>query len=241
MSDNAAPMYMFRVSRRCPLHIPLLSNLLGPMKIDLFFGKLSGNQFPARPLLHGEKFTFKPSPNLEFGFTVTSEMAGVGRPTTLKAIELSYFSLTNSVFFGAINPGKRTSGFDMNYRIPYLRDWVTIYTDSLTTDNITAFADLPRAAFAPGIYLTHFPKLPKWDLRLEAAYTDTPRVRTVPRTPLSAGGQFNYWDSYYHDLYTNEGFSSVARSAGRVTAIKLGPLTMPVQATRSNLAIAMPM
>ena len=56
----------------------------------------------------------------------------------------------------------------MNYRIPYLRDWVTIYTDSLTTDNITAFADLPRAAFAPGIYLTHFPKLPKWDLRLEA-------------------------------------------------------------------------
>ena len=206
MSDNAAPIYMFRVSRLAPFTIPFLSNLLGPMKIDLFFGKLSGNQFPARPLLHGEKFTFKPSPNLEFGFTVTSEMAGVGRPTTLKAIELSYFSLTNSVFFGAINPGKRTAGFDMNYRIPHLRDWLTIYTDSLTTDNITAFADLPRAAFAPGIYLTRFPKLPKWDLRLEAAYTDTPKVWTVPRTPLSAGGQFNYWDSFYHDLYTNDGF-----------------------------------
>lgn len=92
------------------------------------------------------------------------------------------------------------------YRIPYLRDWLTIYTDSLATDNITPFADLPRGAFAPGIYLTRFPKLPKLDLRFEAAYTDTPKVWTPPRQPLAAYGQFNYWDSFYHDLYTNEGF-----------------------------------
>jgi hypothetical protein len=132
-------------------------------------------------------------------------MAGVGRPTTPKAIWLSYTTLTNSVFYGAINPGKRTAGFDLNYRIPYLRDWLTIYADSLTTDNVTAFADLSRAAFAPGIYLTHFPNLPNLDLRLEAAYTDTPKVWTPPRQPLAAFGQFNYWDSFYHDLYTNEG------------------------------------
>ena len=117
------------------------------MKIEFFIGKLSGNQFPARPFLHGEKFSFKPSPNLEFGFTRTGEMAGVGRPTTPKAIWLSYTTLTSSVYFGAINPGKRTAGFDFNYRIPYLRDWLTIYADSLTTDNVTAFADLlgPRS------------------------------------------------------------------------------------------------
>jgi len=205
LSNNAAPMYMFRVSRQAPFEIPGLSRVLGPMKIEFFVGKLSGNQFPARPFLHGEKFSFKPSPNLEFGFTRTGEMAGVGRPTTPKAIWLSYTTLTNSVFFGAINPGKRTAGFDFNYRLPYLRNWLTIYADSLTTDNVTAFADLSRAAFAPGIYLTHFPKLPKLDLRLEAAYTDTPKVWTPPRQPLAAFGQFNYWDSFYHDLYTNEG------------------------------------
>ncbi len=72
----------------------------------------------------------------------------------------------------------------MSYRIPYLRDWLTIYTDSLATDNITPFADLPRGAFAPGIYLTRFPKLSKLDLRFEAAYTDTPKVWTPPRYPL---------------------------------------------------------
>jgi hypothetical protein len=205
LSNNAAPMYMFRVSRQAPFEIPGVSRVLGPMKLEFFVGKLSGNQFPARPFLHGEKFSFKPSPNLEFGFTRTGEMAGVGRPTTPKAIWLSYTTLTNSVYFGAINPGKRTAGFDLTYRIPYLRDWLTIYADSLTTDNVTAFADLSRAAFAPGIYLTHFPKLPKLDLRIEAAYTDTPKVWAPPRQPLGAFGQFNYWDSFYHDLYTNEG------------------------------------
>jgi hypothetical protein len=204
MSNNAAPMYMFRVSRQAPFEIPGVSRILGPMKLEFFIGKLSGNEFPARPVLHGEKFSFKPSPNLEFGFTRTAEMAGVGRPITQKSVWLSYTSLTNSVFYGAINPGKRTSGFDLSYRIPYLRDWLTIYADSLTTDNITAFADLSRAAFAPGIYLTRFPKLPKLDLRLEAAYTDTPNVWKSPRPP-NANGQFNYWDSFYHDLYTNEG------------------------------------
>ena len=57
---------------------------------------------------------------------------------------------------------------------------------------------------SPGIYLTRFPKLTKLDLRIEAVYTDTPKVWTLPRPP-TANGQFNYWDSFYHDLYTNEG------------------------------------
>jgi Capsule assembly protein Wzi/PAP2 superfamily len=206
MSNNAAPIYMFRVSREAPFEIPLLSKLLGPVKLDAFMGKLSGNEFPPRPLLHGEKISFKPSPNLEFGFTRTGEFGGVGRPITIKTIWLTYTSLANSFNYTGISQGKRTSGFDMNYRIPYLRDWLTIYTDSLATDNTSPFADLPRAAFAPGIYLTRFPKFSKLDLRVEAAYTDPPKVWIPPRMPLSASGQYIYWDSYYHDLYTNNGF-----------------------------------
>jgi Capsule assembly protein Wzi/PAP2 superfamily len=203
MSDNAAPIYMFRASRIAPFEIPWVSELLGPMKIDLFFGKLSGNEFPPRPLLHGEKFTFKPAPSLEFGFSITSEMGGVGRPITLQSLWESYFSFKNSLNLPGISPGKRTSSFDMNYRI---RNWITIYTDSISTDNVTAFADPGRAGFAPGIYLTHFPVFSKLDLRVEAAYTDTPKVWSSPRVPLDAQGQFIYWDMYYRDLYTNDGF-----------------------------------
>jgi hypothetical protein len=206
ISNNAAPLYMFRISRAAPFEIPYISKILGPMKLEFFIGKLSGNEFPPRPVLHGEKFSFKPVPNLEFGFSRTSEMAGVGRPVTPHSVFLSYFSLNNSTNYGAINPGKRTSSFDMNYRIPGLRNWLSVYADSLATDNITPFADLRRGAFAPGLYLTRIPKLEKFDLRVEAAYTDTPKVWSPPQVPLAAYGQFNYFDSFYLDLYTNEGF-----------------------------------
>jgi hypothetical protein len=117
---------------------------------------------------------------------------------------LSYTSTNNSVFYGPINPGKRMSGFDIYFQIPHLRNWLTIYSDSFATDNLLPWEDPPRAAFAPGLYLTRFPKLSKLDLRVEAAYTDTPKLHNLPSPPAS--GQFNYWDSFYHDLYTNEGF-----------------------------------
>jgi hypothetical protein len=208
MSDNAGPIYMFRVSREAPFTIPGLSRVLGPMKIDLFVGKLAETQFPARPLVHGEKLSFKPLPGLEVGFTRTAEFGGVSRAITPLAIFRSYFSLTNSVFFppGVANPGKRMSGFDFNYRIPGLRNWLSVYSDSMATDNTSPFADFGRAAIAPGFYLTHFPKLSKLDLRVETSYTDNPKIRNGPSAGTAANGHFNYFDSFYHDLYTNDGF-----------------------------------
>ena len=41
MSDNAAPMYMFRISREAPFEIPGLSKVLGPMKVDIFMWESS--------------------------------------------------------------------------------------------------------------------------------------------------------------------------------------------------------
>jgi len=212
ISNNAAPIYMFRVSRLAPFEVPYLSKITGPMKLEFFIGKLSGNQFPARPVLHGSKITIKPHPDLEFGFTVTSEMGGaeipgvqVNRAITPKALWLSYFGFTNSDLYppGAPNPGKRTSGFDFNFRIPHLKNWLTLYSDWLATDNVSPLVDPQRAAIAPGIYLTHFPKVSKLDLRLEASYTDVPKLHNMPGP--AAAGHFNYWDSFYHDLYTDYG------------------------------------
>ncbi len=79
-SDNAKPIYMFRMSPIGTFNIPLLSRVLGPFKTDFFIGKLSGNEFPPRPLIHGEKISFKPTANLEVGFSRTAEFGGVGRP-----------------------------------------------------------------------------------------------------------------------------------------------------------------
>ena len=54
-SDNAEPIYMFRMSPIGTFNIPLLSRVLGPFKTDFFIGKLSGNEFPPRPLIHGRR------------------------------------------------------------------------------------------------------------------------------------------------------------------------------------------
>ena len=54
-----------------------------------------------------------------------------------------------------------------------------------------------RAGVNPGIYLSHFPRIPKLDFRVEAVYTDPPDA-TVNK------GQFLYWEIVYHDLYIND-------------------------------------
>ncbi len=198
-SDNAEPIYMFRMSRIAPFKFPWILGWLGPVKTEAFFGKLSGNRFPPRPLIHGEKISFKPTKNLEMAFSRTSEFGGVGRPFTLAALVNSYFSFVSSVNYKAYNnPGKRTGGFEFTYRVPLVRDWLTVYADSLSPDDPSPIASPRRSAISPGFYLARIPGLPKLDLRAEAVYTDTPGRNHV------AAGDYVYWEQFYHDLYTNK-------------------------------------
>jgi membrane-associated phospholipid phosphatase len=216
-SDNAEPIYMFRASRTLPITLPWIFQHLGQIKIDAFIGKLSGNEFPARPILHGEKISFKPTKNLELAFSRLAEMGGapipgiaafpapgdlcpygLGRPITLSSLFHSYFSFTESNVYGcSANPGKRTAGFEFSYRLPFLRNWVTLYSDSLSPDDVSPVSAPRRAAVEPGVYISHFPKLSKLDLHMEATETNTPSS--------SARGQFVYIDNFYRDLSTNDG------------------------------------
>ncbi len=198
LSDNAEPMYMFRMTPEKAFDVPLLSHFLGPFKTYFFFGKLSGNQFPPRPAIHGENISFKPTRNLEIGFTRLVELGGVGRPLTAGAIWNSYVSVKSSVNYRASrNPGKRTSGFDFAYRVPFVHSGLTIYAESLAPDDVTPLAALSRAAWNSGIYIPQFGRIPRLSLRVEGGYTDAV-------TPRSNGGEYVYWDLYYHDLSTNE-------------------------------------
>jgi hypothetical protein len=148
-------------------------------------------------MIHGEKISFKPTPNLELGFSRTAELGGVGRPLTIGRIWRSYFSVTSPKNETPANdPGKRTGGFDFNYRLPFVRNWLTLYADSLSDDDPSPTDNPRRAGISPGIYLSRMPGLQKLDLRVEAVYTDTPLS--------SVGGHFIYYDGFYHDLYTNK-------------------------------------
>jgi hypothetical protein len=129
-------------------------------------------------------------------------MGGEGHPLTMRTLFKSLFSTTSSNAPSALlarnDPGDRRGGFDFRYRVPGLRNWLTLYSDSMVDDDVSPLAAPRRAAFNPGIYLTRFPGLNKLDLRVESSYTDFP-------TRASTRGQFMYFNSFYHDAYTNKG------------------------------------
>ncbi|HET9177838.1 MAG TPA: capsule assembly Wzi family protein [Terriglobia bacterium] len=224
-SDNAAPMVMLRLSRVTPFKLPSIFGWLGPMRAELFVGRLSGQEFvygaptgligewgkalSDQPMIHGERISFKPTPNLEFGFSSTALFAGAGVPFTAKTFLRSVFSTGNgtpgcfeiSAVCPRIDPGDRRSGFDMTYRLPGLRNWVTFYTDSFTDDEISPVAYFDRSANSAGLYFPHLPKLPKIDLRLEGIYTDNPIGNATNN--LCCG--FYYSNTRYRNGYTNDG------------------------------------
>jgi hypothetical protein len=201
-STNAEPIYALRINRVEPLEIPLLSRVFGPFRYEGIFGDLKGHRYPNAPWVHAQKINFKPTPNLEFGFSRVVVFAGEGHvPLTFGSFWHSFASFQNvpaSEKFSRKDPGARHSSFDFNYRLPFLRNWVTLYSDSIIHDDVSP-VDAPRhAAINPGIYISHFPGAPKLDFRAEAVSTDPP-------TPHSQGGGYIYWEVVYRDVYTNKG------------------------------------
>jgi hypothetical protein len=202
-SNNAQPIYALRINRVEPLSIPLLSRLIGPVRYEGLFGDLKGHAYPNAPWVHAEKFSFKPTPNLEFGFSRVVVFAGEGHvPLTFGSFWNSFSSfsnVSNAQKFSRNDPGARHSQFDFSYRLPWLRKWVTLYADSIVHDDTSPIDAPRRAAINPGIYISHFPKLSRLDFRAEAVSTDP-----VSETPGTAG-KFYYYEAVYHDLYTNQG------------------------------------
>lgn len=205
-SDNAEPIYMFRANKTFE-DLPWILQWMGKVKLDFFFGKLSGNEFPPRPMIHGEKLTFKPFPDWEIGIERTSEFGGVGRALTAGAIWESYVGTKSSFEYPSNrDPGKRTIGFDFSYQVAGLRDWLTLYADALLPSSNPFNLDNSqnpiygprRTAIRSGIYLPRIPAVPKLDFHLESVYTDPPTARSID-------GDYVYWDGFYKDLYTNKG------------------------------------
>ena len=202
-STNAEPIYALRINRVEPLYVPLLSKLLGPFRYEGLFGDLKGHRYPNAPWVHAQKINFKPTPNLEFGFSRVVVFAGEGHvPLTFGSFWHSFASFQNvpaSEKLSRNDPGARHASFDFNYRLPFLRNWATLYSDSIIHDDVSP-VDAPRhAAINPGIYISHFPGAPKLDFRAEAVSTDPP-------TSHSNGGGYIYYESVYKDVYTNKGY-----------------------------------
>jgi membrane-associated phospholipid phosphatase len=210
-SDNAEPITMVRVERVSPAEVPGLSRILGPLRTEFAIGRLAGTEWvfsenrffgPAignQPFVHIEKISFKPTGNFEFGMGVSAVFGGPGSPVTfgnfLKTFSPHCSIAECSISLAAANYGDRRSTADFAYRLPHLRDWVTVYGDSLVEDEISPIGS-SRPALQLGVYLPRIPKLNKLDLRAESLYTDAPNTVFI--------GNY-YSNSHYRSGYTNYG------------------------------------
>ena len=210
MTNNAEPVLMLKLDSVSPYRVPLLSNILGPMRVQYFLGQLSGHQFELngnqllgpggiapQPFLDGGKFSFKPTPNLEMGMGFTAQFGGPGLPFTFgNFIRTFYVHTQNTSTTTGNNPAKRATSADFSYRVPGIRNWLTVYGDALTVDEISPIGST-RATVNPGIYVPQFPKVHKLEFRAEGIHE--------PLTTEFAPGFVYYGDRRYRSGYTNDG------------------------------------
>ncbi len=203
-TNNVNPMFMINVDRTVPMHIPGVSRILGPIRIEAFMARMEGHEYPPSPWFHGEKFSFMPFKDFEIGFSRTTVWTGVGRPFSWTLLGKTYFSVgdqpknSNSV---TNDPGDRRGGLDFRWQLPGLRNLVTLYNDAFSDDDPNPLANPSRAAWNPGIYFSRLPYLPRLDLRLEGGFTELPANNDANDT----NGHFFYWNTVYHDSYTQNG------------------------------------
>ncbi len=215
-SNNAENIYGFRINRVEPMHIPYFDKVFGTLRYDLFVGALQGHSYPNAPWVHQELFALAPTANFQVSFQRTAIWGGHGhgclqpdgsispcnQPITIHTFLKSVFDISDTTTaekFSRDDPGARFTSFTFSYRLPFLRHDLTIYADSTTHDDVSPISAPRRAGWRPGIYLSHLPHAPKFDLRVEGVYTDYPTLRSV-------GGVGNYYENVQRQGYTSKGF-----------------------------------
>jgi membrane-associated phospholipid phosphatase len=210
-STNAAPILMLQVSRVKPFKLPLLGNI----RLDYLIGRLTGYHWVYgatagytgswtqtlndQPFIVGEKVSLKPSPDLELGISVTALFGGPGVPANLHKLLQAGFSSGNGAPGTPSDPGDRRGGFDFNYRVPGMRDWLSFYADAFTDDEANPWVAWNKTALTSGLYLSRVPGLQKLDFRVEGIYTDPPGSKTTQ-------DGFFYHNDRFLSGYTNNGY-----------------------------------
>ena len=211
LSDNADPLTMFRINRVTPFKLPGFLGFLGPIRAEFFLGQYSGYEFmftplglvgqygqslQPQPIVHGERFSIKPTPNFEFGLSRTTDYGGPSYPLTWHTFFRSVFSTDQTIPGAANKPGSRRSGLDFSYR---LKHGMTFYADGFTEhDTISPLVGPDVAAWLGGIYIPRLPKLPRMDFRAEGVYTDPPIGGNV-------GSGFFYYNPTWISGFVNAG------------------------------------
>ena len=210
-TNNAQPLNMLQLNRISPFQLPWIFKYLGKIRLDFFLGQLSGQEFinngavrfPAKghygqdlspqPFLSGAKASLKFTENFEFNLSKTTVYGGPGNPLTPHTLLYSFLGVHENG--EALGDGR--SDIDFSYRIPKLRNWLTLYGEGFTEDEVSPLAKPGKSAWQGGLYFAKLPKLNRVDLRLEGGFTS-------PVDFPSCNGCF-YHNFQYVNGYTNNG------------------------------------
>jgi hypothetical protein len=206
-SNNAEPVTMLRYDRVQPITLPGFLGLLGSIRMQLFVGRLGGDQFVQaggriigspgvslgdQPFIHGEKVSFKFTGDFEFSVSRTTIFGGPGAPVTTSSLLRSVFSTSTSN--GPEDPGDRRQAVDATYRIPGLRNCLTGYVDGFADDQPFPPAYPTESTWLSGFFLRCIPYLPRVTIRAEGLLS--------PHRDLAFPGFF-YSNVHYLSGYTN--------------------------------------
>ena len=212
LTDNAEPIDMFRVNRVSPFRLPSVLGYLGALRLDFFLGRLTGQQFinnsvlgtipqgqygknlSSQPFLSGARISFKFTENFEFSMSKTSIYGGPGNPLTWKTLFESSLNL-HEANNEPLGDGRSVA--DFSYRIPKLRNWLTLYGEGFSEDEISPLNTPQKSVWQGGLYSPQLPTIPKLDLRLEGGSTS-------PVDFPSCNGCF-YHNFQYVNGFTNGG------------------------------------
>jgi hypothetical protein len=213
-TNNIEPLNkMFRVTRVSPFRLPSVFGILGDIRAEFFLGQLSGHEFinnansnsapviagqygqalNPQPFLSGAKISFKFTANFEFSMSETSVCGGPGNPLTPSTL----FKCNTGTHVNGDALGDGRTAVDFSYRIPKLRDRLTLYGDMFEEGEISPINHPEKAVFQGGIYLPKLLKVSGLDLRVEGGSTS-------PFEFSTCNGCF-YHNFQYLNSYTNNG------------------------------------
>jgi membrane-associated phospholipid phosphatase len=206
-SANPEPLYMVRLTNARPLELPGLLHYFGLVRLENIVAQPRGRAFIPLPYIFGQKIIIKPVRFLELGFSRTVTLGGKGGdPVTAGNFYRGFFGRQGDPNGPGV-PGDSRSSFDWTLRVPGLRGRLILYSDLFADDDEFPLVNPPRATVRPGLWVTRVPKIPKLDLHVEAASSESPGF-------TGNRGNLNYFNFLYRDGYTNNG-SLIGNTVGR--------------------------
>ena len=152
-SNNAENIYSFRINRIEPLHIPGLSYITGPFRYEFLVGSLlKACRIPNRSMDACGEGQLQAYGEPGVWLSAHGDLGRQG-PRAHHAAHLPEELLQHlrPEWRGNRRTGPRRAfaAFDFSYRLPFVRNWLTLYTDSEVHDDISP-ADAPRRSSEAG-------------------------------------------------------------------------------------------